>query len=129
MVHVGGHLEELYLQTMSKHLSLKYLLLSKKHTKNSHPSWRGFKKLIIGGPILGGSKGSRLKKFIETKLRLQLNNLHKILVSMFCGLGEEKRTRFRKKKEIKRKKGKKESHRKQSGLVIGMDENLKRYLI
>ena len=62
------------------------------------------------GPILEGSRGSRPRKFLEKKLRLQLNNLTQKLDFDFCGLGEEECTRFEKKK--RKKKGKKGNKRK-----------------
>ena len=59
------------------------------------------------GPILEGSRGSRPRKFLEKKLRLQLNNLTQKLDFDFCGLEEEEYTRFEKKRKKNRKKGKK----------------------
>ena len=52
-VHLGGSPGGWHPQTMSKYLSVKYLLISKKVELYLEP----FKKLIFWGPILGGFRG------------------------------------------------------------------------
>ena len=100
---------------MSKYLSVKYLLILKKTSALAG----AVQKLI-----LGGSRGSRPKKFGGKKLLLQLNNFTQKLAFDFCGLGEEERTRFRKKK---RKNKRKKLIAAKSGLV-GIKGYLKTYV-
>ena len=85
------------------------------------PLARAIKKINFRGPIFGGFWRCGPKKFRETKLRLQLNKFTQKLD--FDVLGEEERTRFRK------RKNKKEKHQLivvKSGLV-GMKGYLKTY--
>ena len=69
-------------QTMSKYLTLKYLLILKETNAL---------KLVVQttnfwAPILRGLWGSGLKKVWETTLGLKLNNFTLNCNSMFCGL-------------------------------------------
>ena len=59
---------------------------------------------MIFGPHFEGFQGSRPRKILEKKLRLQLNNFTQKLDFDFCGLGEDECTRFEKKKRKKREK-------------------------
>ena len=70
-VHLGGSPGEWYPQIMSKYLSLKYLLISK---KTGTLAW-GVQKIDFLGPHFGGVPGGVApKKFQETQLRMYLNN-------------------------------------------------------
>ena len=69
------------------------------------------------GPHFGGVPGGVApKNFGKKNCVCSSTTLHKNSILMFCGLGEEERTNFRKKKKGKKrkkkgKKGKKKPHR------------------
>ena len=63
-VHLGGSRGGWYPQIMSKYLSLKYLLISK---KNWHPSLSRSKNWFFGAPFWGGSRGGGTPKSCMSK--------------------------------------------------------------
>ena len=79
---------------MSKYLSFKYLLLSKKAVALA----KAVQKIDFSGPHFGGVPGGvGPKNFGRKNCVCSSTTLRKNYISMFGGLEEEKRTRFRKK--------------------------------
>ena len=73
------------------------------------------------GPHFGGVPGGVApKNFERNNCICSSTTLHKNEISMFCGLGEEERTKIRKKKKEKKKRNK--PHRGQTW--VGWDEGV-----